>query len=75
MHSELKKEHFETAFETMRCRLLQCCEKLLQAAINDCMLPGFCIIGCGQQFSCTFWYHHGMAPALIYDVGPHNNLC
>ena len=72
-HGELEKEHFETAFETMRCRLLQRREKLLQAVIDDRMLPGCCIIGCGRQFSRTFWYHHGVAPTLIYDVGPHNN--
>jgi hypothetical protein len=29
MHSELEKESFETVFETMHCRLLQCREKLL----------------------------------------------
>ena len=73
MHSELEKEHFEAVFETMRCRLLQQHEKLLQAVIDDCMLLGCCIIGCGWQFSCTFWYHHGMVPMLIYDVGLHNN--
>ena len=72
-HGELEKERFETAFETMRCRLLQRREKLLQAVIDSRILPGCCIIGCGRQFSRTFWYHHGMAPTLIYDVGPHNN--
>ena len=74
-HSELEKERFETVFEMMRCRLPQHREKLLQAVIDDRMLPECCIIGCGRQFSRTFWYHHGVAPTLIYDVGPHNNPC
>ena len=73
MHSKLEKEHFKTVFETMCCRLLQHREKLLQAVIDDCILPGCCIISCGRQFSCTFWYHHSVALMLIYNVGLHNN--
>ena len=62
-------------FEMMHCRLLQHHEKLLQAVIDSHILLGCCIISCGRQFSRTFWYHHGVAPTLIYDVGLHNNPC